>query len=293
MIYIREDLKPLFCGERRVANFLKIDGQVFKQFPTRRTLKFRRGGRDFFIKSHGGVGWKLIIRKLLSLHIPVVSAKTEWHAIQALEAIGVNTMKIAAYGEEGINPATRKSFIVTEALNGTQSLEKWAPSFIEGANSAEKIRLKRALIRKIAEISRRLHSNGINHRDYYLCHFLLDVSAGRPLSTENINLYLIDLHRMQIRKRTPERWAVKDIAGVLFSSMDLGLTSADFIRFMQHYRDKSLRVILRSERAFWNKVLARAIRLYRQQHGAKPKLPPMILRQFGRTVEKVGGAARG
>jgi hypothetical protein len=286
VIYIREDLKPLFSREQRVVDFLKIDGEVFKAFPSRRTLKFQRGGRTFFIKSHWGVGWKGIARKLLSFRVPVISAKTEWRAIGALERIGLKTMRIAAYGEEGINPATRKSFVVTDALHDTQSLEKWAPKFLGTEDFDEKIKLKRAIIRKIAEIGRRLHTNGINHRDFYLCHLLLDLSQENRLSPDNLTVYVIDLHRMQIRKRVPQRWAVKDIAGVFFSSMDLGLTSTDLFRFMQHYRNESLRNIVRSDKAFWSKVLTRAVRLYRRQHGTEPKLPLMISRQFGRMPEK-------
>ncbi|MDH3673351.1 MAG: lipopolysaccharide core heptose(I) kinase RfaP [Gammaproteobacteria bacterium] len=276
MIYIREDLRPLFSSERRVADFLRIDGEVFKEFPARRTLKFQRGGRDFFIKSHWGFGWKEIIRKLLSLHIPVIGAKTEWRAIRALEAISVSTMKIAAYGEEGINPATRRSFIVTEALNGTTSLEKWAPSFKQAEDTKEKIKLKRALIREVAQISRHLHANGINHRDFYLCHFLLDIPHGTAPSPENIKLYLIDLHRVQVRKRVPQRWIIKDIAGLFFSSMDLGLTARDMFRFMMIYSGKPLRVTLQSDRRFWMKVYYRALHLYDRQTGAQPDLPPII-----------------
>ena len=41
---------------------------------------------------------------------------------------------------------------------------------------------------------------------------------------EKMRLYLIDLHRMQLRRKTPSRWIVKDIAGLYYSSMDIGLT---------------------------------------------------------------------
>lgn len=275
MIYIREDLRPLFSSEHQIADFLKIDGEVFKEFPARRTLKFQRNGRDFFIKSHWGLGWKEIIRRLLSLRVPVVSARTEWCAILALEAIGLSTMTIAAYGEEGTNPATRKSFIVTEALSDTRSLEKWAPNFMQAKNTVEKVRLKRALIKEVARISRHLHTNGINHRDFYLCHFLLDIS-GRTLLPDSIVLYLIDLHRVQLRKRVPQRWVVKDIAGLFFSSMDLGLTARDMFRFMTTYSGKPLRVTLQSDRRFWTKVYYRALHLYNRQTGAQPDLPQTI-----------------
>ncbi len=273
MIYIRDDLKPLFVRERTVADFLKIEGKVFKAFPTRRTLKFGRGGQEFFIKSHLGFGWKEIIRKLASLHVPVVSARNEWRAIRALRAIGVDTMVIAGYGSEGISPASRRSFVMTEALQGTQSLERWAPDFVRRANSPAKLRLKHALIHKLADIAKRLHTNGLNHRDFYLCHFLLEVSDEERLTPDRIKLYLIDLHRTQIRKRTPRRWRVKDVAGLYFSAMDLALSASDCFRFVESYTGKTLRDALSEDRSFWTDVVLRAQRLYRRQHGRAPTIP--------------------
>jgi hypothetical protein len=43
---------------------------------------------------------------------------------------------------------------------------------------------------------------------------------------------LIDLHRAQLRKKTPRRWVVKDVAGLYFSVMDIGLTQRDLFRFV-------------------------------------------------------------
>ena len=67
-------------------------------------------------------------------------------------------------------------------------------------------------------------------------------------------LYLIDLHRLQIRRKTPERWAVKDISGLYYSSKDIGLTKRDLLRFIKLYRGKPLREILANESKFWQKV---------------------------------------
>jgi hypothetical protein len=277
MIYVRDDLKPLFASERSVADFLKIDGEIFRESASRRTLKFKRGEREFFIKAHRGFGWNEILRKLVSLHVPAVSALNELCAIQALESLRIDTMKVAAYGEEGISPAAKRSFIVTEALTATESLEQWAPRFVRSKHTRENVRLKRALIDKVAQIARGLHANGLNHQDFYICHFLLDVSAGPVPLPENIKLHLIDLHRMRVRKRTPQRWVVKDIAGVFFSSMDLDLTATDMFRFMQRYTGKRLRDTLYTDRVFWRKVLARAIRVYKEQHGMEPKLPRLVV----------------
>ncbi|MCP4043018.1 MAG: lipopolysaccharide core heptose(I) kinase RfaP, partial [Gammaproteobacteria bacterium] len=56
MIFLRDDLKSLF-SERCVGEFCAIDGEVFKRIQNRRTIRFEREGRAFFLKCHRGVGW--------------------------------------------------------------------------------------------------------------------------------------------------------------------------------------------------------------------------------------------
>jgi len=119
------------------------------------------------------------------------------------------------------------------------------------------------LIAAVAETARQLHENGVNHRDFYLCHLRVDPRelAARP------RIFVMDLHRAQLRAATPRRWIVKDVGSVYFSAMDIGLTRRDLLRFMRAYRAKPLREILRTERAFWSAVRRRAERLYRSAPG--------------------------
>jgi hypothetical protein len=67
-----------------------------------------------------------------------------------------------------------------------------------------------------------------------------------------------------MRQRTPRRWVLKDLAGIHFSSMDIGLTLRDRLRFMKVYRGRPLRRILREERGFWQAVERKAQQLYRK-----------------------------
>ena len=78
---------------------------------------------------------------------------------------------------------------------------------------------------------------------------------------------MIDLHRAQIRDRVPRRWRDKDLIGLYFSSMNIGLTQRDVLRFMRVYFAKPLREALREEQALLakteekaNKIKERTIR---------------------------------
>ncbi|MCG6900952.1 MAG: lipopolysaccharide core heptose(I) kinase RfaP [Gammaproteobacteria bacterium] len=254
---------------------MQLDGERFRDIANRRTLRFTLNGKRYFLKAHYGVGWKEIIKNLLQLRLPVLGARNEWQALQALTRLGVDTMKLVAYGERGWNPAHRQSFVVTEALEETESLEDFCAGW-ETHPPATKagLRLKRALIERVATIARRMHANGINHRDFYICHFLLDVSADvYQQPPQALRLSLIDLHRVQLRKRTPLRWVVKDIGGLYFSSMRIGLTQRDLYRFMKVYRDTTLRTTLREDGKFWSRCRLRAFSLYHSFYHELPATP--------------------
>lgn len=120
-----------------------------------------------------------------------------------------------------------------------------------------------------------MHNSGANHRDYYLIHFLLRKGFDKDghISAENSKLFLIDLHRMQLRKRTPYRWRVKDVAGLYFSSMDMNLSTRDLYRFMSIYTGNSLRETLVTDARFWKDVRKRGLRVYKaEKRRRKPAL---------------------
>jgi heptose I phosphotransferase len=76
---------------------------------------------------------------------------------------------------------------------------------------------------------------------------------------------------VQLRRHTPRRWRLKDIAGLYFSALDAGLTRHDCYRFMRLYGGTPLRAQL--GRPFWRQVSRQAVFLYRKAHGRMPRLP--------------------
>ena len=234
-LFLRKDFEKAWAGIDPFAKVEQLQGQVFRQLEARKTLRFEQDGKGFFVKIHRGVGWYEIIENLLRLRKPVLGAENEYLAIKKLEQLGVDTMHCVAYGQKGCNPAAQRSFIVTEELSNTISLEDFCQRWQQ---CPPPFRLKKNLVVKLAEISRRLHQNGINHRDYYICHFLLAIPDGvEHVCPDHFTLSLIDLHRAQIRQRTPRRWVRKDIAGLYFSAMaaNCGLTRSDIFRFIKVY----------------------------------------------------------
>lgn len=242
MIELREPLATVWHGKDAFEEVKNLQGEVFRELETRRTLRFELSGKSFFLKWHRGTSLKEIVKNLLSLRMPVLGADREWNAIHRLKDLGVDTMKGIGFGKKGCNPLTSTSFIITEDLTPTVSLEDYCSDW---ATVAPDPKVKRMLIARVATMVRKMHLGGINHRDCYICHFLLHLPFNGEES--HLKISVIDLHRAQIRRHVPLRWRDKDLIGLYFSSLDIGLTQRDIYRFLRIYFDKPLKTILLEE----------------------------------------------
>ena len=272
MLYLNKEFKKLWVDKDPFEEVDKLEGEIFRSIKNRRTLRFEVDGKSYFLKLHKNIGWKEILKNLIQLKKTAVGAKSEWLGINRLKELNIHTMTPVAYGLKGINPAHQYSFIITENLKNTVSLEDFCKNWQKNPPS---FALKLALLKYVTHVTCTLHTNNINHRDYYLCHFLLECPDGAgSIDPENIIAYLIDLHRTQIRKKTPVRWFIKDVSGIYFSSMDIGLTRNDLFRFIKGYSGKSLRRALHEDKYFWRAVTKKAKRTYKRDFG---KLPTTVI----------------
>ncbi|WP_278349530.1 lipopolysaccharide core heptose(I) kinase RfaP [Stutzerimonas kunmingensis] len=259
-LMLLEPFKSLWHGEDPFVEVERLDGQVYRELEGRRTLRTEVDGQGYFVKIHRGIGWGEIAKNLLTAKAPVLGAGQEWRAIQRLHEVGVPTMTAVAYGERGANPASQHSFIITEELAPTVSLEDFTANWLEQPPAPS---LKRALIAEVARMAGTMHRAGVNHRDFYICHFLLH--TDKPVTASDFRLSLIDLHRAQVRTTTPSRWRNKDLAGLYFSAIEIGLTRGDKLRFLREYFQRPLREILRDEAALLSWLEGKAERLYRRK----------------------------
>ncbi|OCX11914.1 lipopolysaccharide core heptose(I) kinase RfaP [Stutzerimonas xanthomarina] len=263
-LILAEPFKTLWRDKDAFVEVEHLEGQVYRELEGRRTLRTEVDGRGYFVKIHRGIGWGEIAKNLLTAKAPVLGAGQEWRAIQRLHEVGVPTMTAVAYGERGSNPATQHSFIITEELAPTISLEDFAANWLEQPPAPT---LKRALIAEVAQMAGTMHRAGVNHRDFYICHFLLH--TDKPVTADDFRLSLIDLHRAQTRAATPRRWRNKDLAGLYFSALNIGLTRRDKLRFLRGYFQRPLREILREEASLLAWLERKADKLYarKQRYG--------------------------
>jgi heptose I phosphotransferase len=202
----------------------------------RRTAAFERGGARYFVKTHAGTGWFEIAKNWLSLKQPVVDARTEARALLRGAELGLALPRLVAFGCEGANPATRRSFVVTEALPESERLSACVARELGAPDGLAR---RRALVRGLAELVRGLHAAPLAHRDLYLEHVFL-ARAGSP---ESPRLFLLDLHRAAAPRR-PGPAFVKDLGALYRSSRRHGVTRGDALRFLRLYEPDASRARL-------------------------------------------------
>jgi heptose I phosphotransferase len=261
-LYFNDTFQKAWGKDPFVSAFA-VTGEVFRDVKNRRTMRFRMDGKSYFIKLHGPVGWGEILKNLVQFKLPVIGSANEYLAISLLNTLGVPTMTACAFGIRGVNPAAMESFLVTEDLVGMVSLEDFCRDW---KTNPPPPALKNRIIRALAVTIARMHASGLNHRDCYICHFLLDPAS---LQEKRVKLHVIDLHRAQLRPHIRRRYRVKDLAGIFFSAMDLGLSRRDALRFIAAYTPRAGAL----DAKIWPDVLRTAVRLYRKEFGREPGLP--------------------
>lgn len=176
MIELKEPFATQWQGKDPFTEVAKLDGEVFRALETRRTLRFEMMGKGYFLKYHHGTTLKEVVKNLISLRMPVLGADREWLAIHRLQELSVDTMTGVAFGQKGLNPLERTSFIITEDLSPAISLEdfcaRWKvepPDFV----------LKRTIITRVAEMVGKMHRGSKSSGLLYLPFFTPTTDARK------------------------------------------------------------------------------------------------------------------
>jgi heptose I phosphotransferase len=247
-------------GLQTVADFMAFSGgDVFKRLPARTVVRIAvesaTGPRRFFLKRHTEpMRWGDRFRAWCS-GFSTSWGRKEWDVIHALRREGIPTLTPVAAGER-IAGGRCESFVVTEALEGFEPLDALAASRYASPLAPTTLGEKRAIIRRVAELTRRLHRAGFNHRDWYLCHIF---ARREPDGTWQLRA--LDLQRVDRRRWRRRRWIVKDLAALNYSSPPGIVTATDRARFLKAYFDDGR--ALREHRALIWAIVRKTARIRR------------------------------
>jgi heptose I phosphotransferase len=197
--------------------------------PERRTgtFSFEQEGKTVcaYLKRH----YPLSFGKYFQEMIRFASKKTafdEFNNILAFHQAGLPTMIPVVAGKRADKVFGSESFLITKGIKDCVTLETYAESCLKTKTFTEKTEL----IKKTALLSRKMHQSGFNHRDFYLCHLLIGTEENNK-----DELFVVDLHRVDIRKKVPERWIIKDLAALNYSAKSKNITRTDKLRFLKYY----------------------------------------------------------
>ncbi|MDP6940404.1 MAG: lipopolysaccharide kinase InaA family protein [Planctomycetota bacterium] len=149
------------------------------------------------------------------------SAQREWDTLQALNDLGFPVPTPLGWGSERRQGG--RSFLMMGYLPG-----KDMKSLLLDNTTAS---WRNEMPERLGELTRRFHGLGFFHRDYYLNHFLLD------LSSPEFTLNMLDLQRVGRGRPPRKRWFVKDLAS-LASSCPSSVRQTERLRFLLAYFGK-------------------------------------------------------
>lgn len=249
---------------------VEIVKQAIKERNTvRLVLNEGHSQSTFFLKRHTSPSVKEYLKLLTRFSWPK-SALNEWQAIIRFHQVGIPTMVPVAAGvkRNGLGLA-KESFVLTQEIRNAYRLDHYLAKWLRKPLSKQEIHGKRRLIQQLAQLTRRMHTTGLNHRDYYLCHIFIR-------NTEKSNdpeLFVIDLHRVDIRSKVGNRWIVKDLAALNFSSLELPIHTTDRMRFFKLYLQKDR--LSERDRPLLRQILKKTDRIARHTEKMYRRACPM------------------
>lgn len=228
-LFVNKDFLEFLDGSG-VACFndvMTLEGKVVKSAVRERSTQcLDLGGSRVYIKKHFFPGICEVAKNLFRFRFPV-GALNEWRALLAFHAHNIPTMiPICAGRKKFLWRIERKSCLLTSDLGEASRLNDYLKACSVKPCRGKTFEEKRRILKNLADITRKMHSAGLNHRDFYLDHILVD-------SRERI--YIIDLHRVDVRNNVGKRWKVKDLAALLFSSLEVPLTHGQRLAFYKRY----------------------------------------------------------
>ncbi len=197
-----------------------LDGDCMRALKDRENWRLRLGGQTVYLKKHHIRTWASRLRAKLRLGPGETAARTEARNVRRLAGDGVEAMTLMAFGERLGADGLLQSFLLTEDLRGYVQLDHFIAQRFPRRElhrtmprQPDVTRDMKALMAEVARVARRFHAAGYNHRDLYCCHFFInEPQPGRFL------VRLIDLQRVQHRRRLRRRWIVKDLAQLAYSA---------------------------------------------------------------------------
>lgn len=237
-------------------------GRLLRTLPERENWRLELAGEGrrhvLYLKKHRIRSFVERLRTWFGGRPASTPGRIEAENVAALKRAGIDSMRVVAFGEHVAGGAA-ESFFMTEELRGFTQLDHFVR--MRSVPAAERTHTDgdlTALATAVADVARRFHTAGFNHRDFYCCHFFIQETPGPRFAVR-----LIDLQRVEQRRWLRRRWIVKDLAQLAYSAPRERITRSIRMAFIKRYlgverlsaADKRLvRQVLRRQRAMQRRL---------------------------------------
>ncbi|HEV3340798.1 MAG TPA: lipopolysaccharide kinase InaA family protein [Pirellulales bacterium] len=209
-------------------------GRLLRTLPDRENWRLELSGESrrhvLFLKKHRVRSMAERLRSWIGSRGGATAGRVEADNVAALKQAGIDTMRVVAFGER-VSGGLSQSFFMTEELRGFTQLDHFVRQrFVPAAERTRRDQKLHALAASVAEVARRFHAAGFNHRDFYCCHFFI-----RELASRRFAIRLIDLQRVEQRRWLRGRWIVKDLAQLAYSAPRERIGNTLRLAFIKRY----------------------------------------------------------
>ncbi len=191
--------------------FNYADGNIVNVNTKRDVLKFALDHHSqkkyFFMKRFYSPHFKDMISTSINFGHICSQARSEWNNANILLGDGIDTYHPVCYGEQIVCGIERKSFFITEEIDGQCLTDYVSANWISISRQE-----KENIIAEIGRLARKIHDSKISMPDLYLWHFFIKEDISGKGDHQFI---VIDLHRMSANARRDARY--RNLAAFIFS----------------------------------------------------------------------------
>ena len=205
-----------------------INGRALTLYLKRTWKSYKKDGL-FSLLQHGRV-WSV--------------SRREWENSKTLNAAGLRTASLIAFGEE-CGPLWEKfSYILTAQATGTQTLGNFLQTCLDPA------RRRRTLDTLALEI-RKMHDAGLASPDLFARHIFVDDALAEP------TFCFIDMARLDRRHSLSAALRARDLAALNITAPLRHVSDRERLRFLKRYSEQGARTLLPLIRVRMNHLLRR------------------------------------
>jgi len=210
-------------------------------------LSFGPQRKEFFMKRFLNPHLKDILFTFSNFGSVCSQAMCECKNVNILLKNGVRTYRPVCWGEQKILGVERRSFFITEKLEGECFIDflgrKWP--WLERCE-------KEKVISELACFVRGIHDAGIGLPDLYVWHLFIKEKKNNDMNTE-YEFAIIDLHRMRTNAGASQR--IRDLGALDFSMLDTYFDEEIRGLFLNCYMPET---VVSKKDVFWRTVKKRS-----------------------------------